>query len=210
MCSSRCTPRLIVLSALLILLAACNLTHDNDNSTPVSTSSSTATSTSMIVSGPLVYYYFAAIASGTFPAGSVVIVPGELILSPTISDIPRGDDVAANIQSALQALINDPRNGWTSSNLTLTSVTFNAGQATVVLNGEIVGAGDVVLIAARMQILMTVFADSSVQAANVTLNQENIANLGISHSSEAKPVDYLYTRQVIETFMAENAYNGGS
>jgi hypothetical protein len=155
---------------------------------------------------PIVYYYFVAIKSNTIPAGSVVILPDVLILGPTLSKIPRSLDPVTNISSALQAMINDPRNEWTSNDLGISSVAFRDGTANVVLHGKIFGAGDMVLIAAREQILLTVFAEDSVQTATITLNGESIANLGISHSSEAKPADYTYTRAEIETFMTENAY----
>ncbi len=56
------------------------------------------------------------------------------------------------------------------------------------------------LIASRMQILLTVFADASVQTATVTLNGVCIGNLGISHDSEIRPADYAYTRAEIEAF----------
>jgi hypothetical protein len=62
------------------------------------------------------------------------------------------------------------------------------------------------MIAARMQILMTVFAEAAVQTATVTLNGKNIANLGISHESEAKPAGYAFSRGEIESYMAKNAY----
>lgn len=155
---------------------------------------------------PIVYYYFVAIAGNTFPAGSVEIVPNVLILGPTLSDIARSPEAITNIRSALQAMLNDPRNVWTSDKVGLTEITFSEGHAAVVLQGEISGAGDVVLMAARMQILMTVFAEASVDMATVTLNGENIGNLGISQASEAKPADYAYTRAEIETFMAEHVY----
>jgi len=111
-----------------------------------------------------------------------------------------------NIGSALQTMINDPRNAWTSTDVGITSITFREGAANVVLEGEFFGAGEVVLIAARAQILLTVFAEASVQTATITLNGKNIANLGIRHSSQAKPADYTYTRAEIETFLAENDY----
>ena len=76
----------------------------------------------------------------------------------------------------------------------------------MVLEGEFFGAGGIVLIAARVQILLTVFTEASVQTATITLNGKNIANLGISHNSQIKPADYMYTRTEIETFMVENAY----
>jgi hypothetical protein len=156
---------------------------------------------------PIVYYYFVAVESHTFPAGSVVILPDILVLGPTLSDKARSPDPATNIRSALQAMIHDPRNAWTSENLNIANLTFKEGAADVALQGEYFGAGDVVLIAARMQILLTVFAEASVQTAVITINEKNIANMGISHSSEARPARYAYTRSEIETFMAENAYN---
>jgi hypothetical protein len=73
------------------------------------------------------------------------------------------------------------------------------------LQGEIIGAGDVVLIAARMQILMTVFADNAVQTAIVSLNGECIDNLGISNSSEARPAGYTFTCAEIETYQVKHA-----
>ena len=156
----------------------------------------------------MVYYHFVAIASNTFPAGSVVILPDVLVLAPTLTKIAHNPDTVTNIGSALQAMIHDPRNAWTSSKLEIPSITFNTTSASlnVVLQGEINGVGDVVHVVARMQILMTVFAEASVQSATILLNGENIANMGIRHSSEAKPVGYAYTRAEIEKFMAENAY----
>jgi hypothetical protein len=191
---------------LLIVIAACNLGSNAINqstATPSPTSSSVTPPEQL----PLVYYYFAPIASDTFPAGSVEILPTVLILSPTVSTIPRTADIATNIQAAVQAMMSDPRNDWTSPDLRISSVTFENTHATVVLNGQISGVGDIVLVAARMQFLLTVFTESTVQTATVTLNGDNIGNLGISHSSEAKPVDYAYTRAEIEGFMRENAYN---
>jgi hypothetical protein len=157
-------------------------------------------------SGSIVYYYFVPVESEIPPAGSVVILPDILILGPAQSDIARSPDTATNIRSALQALVDDPRNAWTSADVDISSVTFRDGAVNVVLKGEYFGPGDVVLIAARVQILLTVFAEASVQTAMITLNGRNIANLGISHISQAKPTGYAYTRAEIETFMAENAY----
>jgi hypothetical protein len=155
---------------------------------------------------PIVYYYFVAVAGNTFPAGSVVIQPDVLILAPTLSKSARSPDTITNIGSALQAMIQDPRSPWKSDDLGISNITFSKGSAAVMMQGKIIGTGDVVLIAARMQILMTVFAEASVQTATVTLNGENIANLGISHGSESKPASYAYTRAEIETFMTKNTY----
>ena len=72
-------------------------------------------------------------------------------------------------------MIHDARNLWTSSSLDISDITINDGHADVILQGDYFGTGDIVLIAARMQILLTVFADPSVQSASVKLNEKNVA-----------------------------------
>ena len=57
-----------------------------------------------------------------------------------------------------------------------------------------------------MQILLTVFAHPAVQTAAVSLNEDTIANLGISDYRDAKPNDYVFTRLEIETYRKEYAY----
>ena len=164
------------------------------------------TDTSLPTSEKIVYYYFVDIAKGVPLEGSVVIMPDAYILAPTLSDLKRSPDTAANLRAALEAVLNDGRNGWISSNLEIVDVAFGDGHANVVLQGEYFGVGDVTLIAASMQILMTVFANASVQTATVTLNGDTIGNLGVSISLNAKPADYVFTRTEIETFMSEHAY----
>ena len=197
----------VLFSMLFFLPMACNLASNTGDPTGVSSPTDTSAISEEM---PVVYYYFVAIPSNTFPAGSVVFIPDNLILAPTLSEIARTPDTATNIQSGLNAMLNDPRNIWTSENLTITSVNFTDGYATVILSGDISGTGDVVLIATRMQFLMTIFANEAVESATVTLNDENIGNLGISHSSQAKSLDYAYTRTEIEIFMAENSYNNNA
>ena len=155
---------------------------------------------------PLIFYYFVEIKGNPLPAGSMVILPEILVLAPTPSSIRRSPDTAANINSALIDMIINSRNAWKSEGLAITSATFNAGTVNVALQGKISAPGDIVLIAARMQFLMTVFAEPDVQNATITLNGKNIANWGISHESEARPVNYAYSRAEIETYIAKNAY----
>ena len=162
------------------------------------------TITSVPASDRIIYYFFVTIAEGAPPERSVVIMPDTYILAPALSNITYGPDTAVDLKAALEAVLNDERNGWISSNLDIIEVVFDEGRADVVLQGEYFGVGDVTLIAARMQILMTLFANTSVQTATVTLNGDTIANMGVSR--EAKPANYVYTRAEVETFMAEHAY----
>ena len=206
----RITRGLFLLSAtFLISLTACNL---NTGTVATPTMESTSIPSPIVPTlaqpqMPLVYYYFAAIKSNTFPAGSVVILPNQIILSPTVSTTMPAGDVATDVKSALQIMMSDARNLWKGDRLTVSHVTFSDGQANVELSGSVTGTGDIVLVAARLQFLMTVFANADVQNAKIMLNGANIANLGTSHSSEAKPADYVYSRAEIESFMQKNAYN---
>ncbi len=173
---------------------------------PASPTPSLFTDPSMPISDQIVYYYFVTIAENPLPQGSVVIMPDTYILAPTPSNITYNPDTIANLKTALKAVLNDGRNGWLSSNLEIVDVTFDNGHTDVVLQGEYFGVGDVTLIAARMQIIMTVFANASIQTATVTLNGDTIGNLGVSNSMNAKPADYVFTRSEIETFIIEHAY----
>ena len=163
------------------------------------------TEISISVPGGIVYYYFVNLADYAPPKGSVVVMPDNLILASTQLEILYGSDVAADLRSALEAVLKEERNFWLSDKLQINQLSFNNGHVDILLEGEYYAVAPVVLTAARAQILMTLFANSAVQSATVAINGDNIANISISHSMDAKPDNYAYTRAEIETFMAENA-----
>ena len=180
--------------------------------TSISLSTVSASPTPLLFTDPsiplserIVYYYFVTPAENPIPGGGVTI-SSTYILAPTFSDTTYSPDTVDNLETALETVLNDGRNGWISSKLELVDITFDDVHANVVLQGEYFGVGDVTLIAAGTQILMTVFANPSVQTATVTLNGDTIGNLGISNSMNAKPADYVFTRAEIETFIKEHAY----
>jgi hypothetical protein len=152
----------------------------------------------------ITYYYF--VKDNSFPEGSVEIFPPlNIVLAPTQSAMTRSTDTAANIRSALQAVFEDPRNIW-EANLSVLNVTFREGHIDIDLQAGNFGAGDIFTHKSlRLQILLTVFAESPVQTATVTIAGENIGNLG--NTEEYVPGDYAYTRAEIETYMTENAYS---
>jgi hypothetical protein len=202
--------KLLVFMVIIFVLTACGVPG-----TPVLESTMTAppasptplpfTATPTPTSNQIIYYYFVMPAETPLPEGSVVIMPDTYILAPTRSDLTYGSDTAANLKAALEAALHDDRNGWTGSELQMIDVTFRDGHADIVLQGEYFGVGDVTLITASKQILMTVFANIAVQTASVTLNGDTIGNMGISNSLDAKPADYVFTRDEIEKFMNEHA-----
>lgn len=201
-------PALFLIAILVLFLVACgdsdpqteDVSMDNPSDQPIVEDDPEQELSAEYV----IYFYFIESDGSDLPKGSVVVLPDILTLAPTQSGIIRADDPAADIRFALGAMMDDPHNEWTSSDLEISEVTYDEGHADVVLQGEIFGAGDIVLIAFRMQILMTIFADASVQTATITLNGECIGNLGISHESETRPADYVYARAEIEAFMANS------
>lgn len=164
------------------------------------------TEVSISIPGGIVYYHFVNLAEYAPSEGSVVVLPDNLILAPTQLDTVYGSDVAADLRIALEAVLKDGRNSWLGDKLQIKQVSHSGGHADVVLEGEYYAVAPVVLTAARAQILMTLFANAAVQSATVTVNGDTIANISISHSMDAKPANYAYTRAEIETFMAENLY----
>lgn len=161
---------------------------------------------SLPISEQIVYYYFVKVPETIIPETSVVIAPDLYILAPTGSHIAHSQDTATDLRIALETMLNDERNLWISSDVELIDITFHDGHTNVILQGKYFGVGDVTLIAAGMQMLMTVFANVSVQTATITLNGDTIGNLGVSNSMNAKPADYIFTRTEVEAFINEHAY----
>jgi hypothetical protein len=172
---------------------------------PASPTALLFTDPSIPLSERIAYYYFVTPAENPVPEGSVTI-SSTYILAPTFSDLTYSPETVYDLRRALEVVLNDGRNGWISSKLKIVDITFDGAHANVVIQGEYFGVGDVTLMAAGMQILMTVFANPSVQTATVTLNGDTIGNLGISNSMNAKPANYVFTRAEIETFISQHAH----
>jgi hypothetical protein len=178
--------------------------------TPTSVPTLPPSSTPLVFTDPsvplserIVYYYFVKPAENPIPEEAILAVH---LLAPTYSDETYTSDTAADLRTALETVLHDERNIWLSNDLEIVNLTFRNGHTDVVLQGEYFGMGGAVLEAASRQILLTVFANPSVQGAAVSLNGGTIWNLGVSHESSAKPDGYVYTRAEIETFMNEHAY----
>jgi hypothetical protein len=156
------------------------------------------TDPSIPLSERIVYYRGVTSGENPVPEGTVLAVH---LFAPTYSDETYTSDTAADLRTALEAVLR----GWTST-LEIVDTTFGNAHADVVLKGDYHVAGDAQLVAASWQILLTVFANPSVQTAAVTLNGGTIWNWGVAHPSGARPDDYVFTRAEIETYMKEHAY----
>ncbi|NJD61016.1 MAG: hypothetical protein C3F13_01215 [Anaerolineales bacterium] len=199
-CSSKALPTQDTLPSTLVSIPA------SDTPIPYSTLEPPAATPIPQPAPGIAYYYFVQLGEETPPAGSVEILPDELILAPTLAPVESSPDPASNIEAALGKMLLDSRNAWDSTDIDVTSVTFNDGAVEVALDGEYFAVGGIVQIAARDQILMTIFSESTVQTAKVMFNGKNIANLGSSSSRNAAPEDYTYTREEIESYMSDYAY----
>ena len=126
------------------------------------------------------------------PEGTVFAV---YLFAPAYADETFTSDTAADVRRALEIILHeDSRRVWGSSDLEIVEVTFRNGHADVVMQGKFLAAGGGQLEAASRQILLTVFANPSVQTATISLNGGTIWNLGVSHPSGAKCDGYVYTR----------------
>jgi hypothetical protein len=139
--------------------------------------------------------------------GLVGAVRTPLFLAPSATDLPYTADTAADLRAALELVLADQSNQWTSPDLAIVEITFGEGHAAIVLQGELLGADDDVLTAARAQFLLTVFTNPAVQTAAVTLNGDTLANLGLANGAPAMPADYVFMRAEMETYLNEHYYS---
>jgi len=168
------------------------------------------TDPSLPLSERIVYYYHVDGRENPIPEGGVVVYPAGLI-APTYADKTYTSDTAADLRTALDIVLHDERNLWPGPEFKaeVVDVTFRSGHAKVLLQGEYGIGGPnpyAPVVGSRMLILLTVFANPSVQTAAVSLNEDTIENLDISDRTQAKPANYVYRRAAMETYMKENAY----
>jgi hypothetical protein len=180
---------------------------------PGAASAQPATSTPLVFTDPsiplserIVYYYLVHQSENPIPKGAV---RAAHLLAPTYADETYTSDTAADLRTALDIVLHDERNdsvgAWLEAEIV--DVTFRLGHAKVLLQGEYPSTHPSAAPAnPRMLILLTVFANPSVQSAVVSLNEDTIANLGVTDSSQAKPANYVFTRAEIETYMIEQSY----
>lgn len=183
--------RRLVVGVLILFLSACNLNNNPEEA---------IVTQSVVAETTISYYAFSTDAN--IPAGSINL-SGVILVSK--SAISQSDDMAEMLQQALELAMTDSNNLWTSDNLEISSISFDSGHATIALTGDISGAGGLVLYATSSQFLLTIFANPQVQTAVVTINGDNIRNLGISHISQAREANDVFTREEIQTFIEENA-----
>ena len=183
--------------------------------TPTPVPSSTPlvfTDPSIPLSERIVCYYLVGQREHPIPEGAVRAAG---LLAPTYADETYTSDTAADLRTALEIVLHDERNRSMGPVFEpeIVDVTFRFGHAKVLLQGEYsIGppssSFDVYgpFVRSRMLILLTVFANPSVQTAAVSLNDDTIANLAISDPGQAKPANYVFTRAEIETYTIEQAY----
>jgi hypothetical protein len=166
------------------------------------------TDPSIPLSERIVYYHFVSTGQGPAPEGTIHAI---FLFAPAYTDETFTSDTAADLRRALEIILHeDSRRVWDTSDLEIVDVTFHNGHAAVVIEGEYFAAGDAQPCAGGLQILMTVFANPSVQTAKVSLNGGttigNLCFFGAPTPPIIPHVNGVYARADIETYMEENAY----
>jgi hypothetical protein len=155
-----------------------------------------------------IVYYYPVWSENPIPEGTI---RAGFLFAPAYTDETFTSDTAADITRALEIILHeDSRRVWGTSDLEIVEVTFRNGHAAVVLQGETTAAGDSQPCAGGLQILMTVFANPSVQTAAVSLNGGttigNLCFFGPPTPPIIPHVNGVYARADIEAYMKENAY----
>jgi LysM repeat protein len=139
---------------------------------------------------PVVYWT----QTTTRSAGSVRVACDAMI-APVDSTIPHTRDAASNIRNSLSVLFTTgtgTTNLWAGQGLSVQRVTIdNAGQANIAITGGLTLAGtcaDGVMLA---QFLLSVFAESQVQTASITIDSQNMVQL--FDTSGLEPADAVFT-----------------
>lgn len=163
---------------------------------------------SIPLSRRIVYYYPVNPATNPVPEGTVWAVH---LFAPAYTDETFTSDTAADVSRALEIILHeDSRRIWGSSELEIVEVTFRDGHADVVIEGTFLAAGDAQPCAASLQILMTVFANPSVNNAAISLNGRSIAGLCIFRSGDPPiiaTVNDMFERAAVEAYVKANAYS---
>lgn len=122
------------------------------------------------------------------------LVGCDSIVSPIQTNTPKTNDIATNIQNSLNALFNSPPgllNYWDGLGLHADSVTVDSnGRATVVISGDIMLVGTCSDALMKAQVLLSVFDDSTVQSAFITVNGQNLVQ--IFDMSGLKPANAVF------------------
>jgi hypothetical protein len=122
-------------------------------------------------SGPLseriLYYRFGTGGENLIPGGTYLV---DFDLATTYSDEAHTSDTAADLRTALEIALEDGIGWWGETDLDVVDVTFGNGHADVALQGEYFASGDAQPCALSVQILMTAFANPSVQSATLSRN----------------------------------------
>lgn len=153
------------------------------------------------------YYHPVWAEQGPVPEGTIHAIH---LFAPAYTDETFTADTAADLRRALEIILHeDSRRIWDSSALEIVEMTFRSGHAQVVIEGQALAAGDAQPCAASLQILMTVFANPSVQTAAISLNGRSIAGLCRfdSHSPPIiETVNEVYSRAAVQGYRKGHLY----
>ena len=190
----------------IMLLTACNLALPAGESAPVVETSAQIqplvtnaieTGVPQVDGTAISYWRFANITDVT-PADTDIVIFGLGVLAEVESATVRTGIPATDIEIAMQDMINS-NNIWTAENIVIESVIIDGDMVTIRLSGTISAVGGAILSMVPIQFQLTVFEEQSINRALITLNGQNLANLGASHESQLVANDVPFTRDGLNT-----------
>ncbi|MEO1287575.1 MAG: hypothetical protein AAFV93_07390 [Chloroflexota bacterium] len=120
----------------------------------------------------------------------------------TLEADPSGD-VSSDLQSALGTLIGAD-NIWQANELYIDVLTVEGDLATVALTGEVQAVGGAILSIVPIQFFLTIFEQVTINRAIVTLNGESLYNIGIANDAQARPADFVTTREAFFSDLSQD------
>jgi hypothetical protein len=183
-----------LISLLLLVLAACNMTTENP---PTDVVIATEPQTSTSAPQGFVSYWM---GSDQAINDDSVLVGCQTYVSPIASTIPLSTP-EENIRNSLELMfttesVEGQRNVWGDDlDLAVNSLTIENGLATIQIAGMMMLRGTCADAEMEAQLLLAVFAEPSVESALIMLNETNMRQ-SFDMSGNA-PIDFHYTRENI-------------
>ena len=178
-----------------LMLMACNLSAPDTQ--PAIEATATPDKSVEEQTGNIIFWQSLGIGEVTPTEDDIVIIE-QIVLRRMETAIASTGNPVDDIEQSLQMMLGS-HNLWNSESLTIDSVEFSDSQATIHLGGRIQAPGDIVLIAARQQMLLTLFEIPQVDSILMTVSGLHIMNIGISHDSQAVPDNHALSREVFYT-----------
>lgn len=203
--------RYFIFLSTIILLAACSTASPATENAPDATdipateipaTVAVATDIPQLAGTAIPYWQLVSINDITDPSVDDIAMFGHGILTRIESTSVRTGDSVTDIETALNEMMSS-QNLWEAENVLIESITLEGDSLTIEMSGTITAIGGGLLAIVPIQFQLTVFEDPAINSTLITLNGENLANIGVSHSSLGVGNQIPFTRAGLTTTLIE-------